>query len=749
MRMPMGRIRAKLVRFNQYQLRLILVCLFTLFGFINLSVLVAPLGEEEKHQRLMRARETDELIEKKAKSTAGVYALARRRVPEDDFLRLRFKLVQRQEEFFSYGHDSDNNIEIRASTISSLAHALDKFYVKECNTKLSSWASRKADMGPGCIAALKAPIVHKEVSARVRYRYYMNQVTWSYSYAWWGWSRWEEELDWMSLAGVNLALAHCGQEEIWFQVWSEILSPQPFRSSEFFTGIAYLAWHRMGNVQSIGYPLRREWMKGQLQLQKKILKRMTELGIQPILPAFNLHIPRQMLENFPRIKFEKASFWSGFFNEKHSGLYRLSAGDPWAERISKLFIEKQLKIYGPGRYFYSVDLFNEMSPNTVDVGQTFRAAAKPVIDADPHAVLVVQMWCFAHDSMAWTPDRVTQFMRSVSPDRVIYLDLHGDKRPQWKRLERVLTRSDQLVWTLLHNFGGTKGMAGALKHIRHQIELALHSKNGIRGLGISMEGIEQNEILYQFVLDQAWDDFENDQWLQQWINARYQVQGNIFFPAWECALSTVYNRPFHLDGWGNTKSIIEERPARDMARDKFQPTVFEYNAQEFRRCVQMFVSAMHQTETGELQSILYDGVDFVRQTISDEAFSNKENIQLLIEDVADILETHWMWKTTMDDVDWDSLNDDEIRDFRLLFTYWSKHTEYLHSYSSRFSADIVKQVYLPRWASWLKGIRHKDSNIEDAWIASEVIKYPAKPNINFTGFLKLADSFFIKVNNRD
>lgn len=42
--------------------------------------------------------------------------------------------------------------------------------------------------------------------------------THSYSYVWWDWARWEKEIDWMALNGLNLALAWNGQEAIWERV---------------------------------------------------------------------------------------------------------------------------------------------------------------------------------------------------------------------------------------------------------------------------------------------------------------------------------------------------------------------------------------------------------------------------------------------------------------------------------------------------------------------------------------------------
>ena len=38
----------------------------------------------------------------------------------------------------------------------------------------------------------------------VKWRYYMNVCTVSYSSAFWSWERWLQELDWMALNGINM-----------------------------------------------------------------------------------------------------------------------------------------------------------------------------------------------------------------------------------------------------------------------------------------------------------------------------------------------------------------------------------------------------------------------------------------------------------------------------------------------------------------------------------------------------------------
>lgn len=60
-----------------------------------------------------------------------------------------------------------------------------------------------------------------------RYRYYQNVCTHSYSFVWWDWARWEQEIDWMALNGINLALAWNGQEAIWQRVCANLAPHTP------------------------------------------------------------------------------------------------------------------------------------------------------------------------------------------------------------------------------------------------------------------------------------------------------------------------------------------------------------------------------------------------------------------------------------------------------------------------------------------------------------------------------------------
>ena len=53
------------------------------------------------------------------------------------------------------------------------------------------------------------------------------------TFAWWDWKRWEKEIDWMALQGINLPLAFTGQEAIWQKVFRVFLFLFISQSSPF------------------------------------------------------------------------------------------------------------------------------------------------------------------------------------------------------------------------------------------------------------------------------------------------------------------------------------------------------------------------------------------------------------------------------------------------------------------------------------------------------------------------------------
>ncbi|MCO5581342.1 hypothetical protein L7F22_035223 [Adiantum nelumboides] len=191
------------------------------------------------------------------------------------------------------------------------------------------------------------------VQRAVPWSYYQNVVTASYSSVWWDWKRWEEEIDWMALQGINLPLAFTGQEAVWQKVF------QGFNLTnndldDFFGGPAFLAWARMGNLHGWGGPLPQEWLDQQLNLQKKIVTYMHRLGMTPVLPAFSGNVPSSLQTVFPSANISQLGDWNTVSGDKRwCCTYLLDPKDELFVDIGKAFVQQQIQEYGAITHVYN------------------------------------------------------------------------------------------------------------------------------------------------------------------------------------------------------------------------------------------------------------------------------------------------------------------------------------------------------------------------------------------------------------
>lgn len=68
----------------------------------------------------------------------------------------------------------------------------------------------------------------------------------------------------------------------------------------------------MGNIRGFGGPLSTNWHNRTIRLQHQILRRMRDLGIVPVLPAFAGHVPRAFVRLFPNANMTKIDPWNQF-----------------------------------------------------------------------------------------------------------------------------------------------------------------------------------------------------------------------------------------------------------------------------------------------------------------------------------------------------------------------------------------------------------------------------------------------------
>ncbi len=559
-----------------------------------------------------------------------------------------------------------------------------------------------------------------------KYRYYINYCTFNYTMAWWDWDRWQKEIDWMALNGINMPLALTGEAAIWQEVYQK-LGFKKDQLKNFFSGPAYFAWLWMGNLDGWGGPLPQHWIDSHKALQKKILAYERALGMTPILPAFTGHVPPAFKKKFPDAELKKTNWGWGF-----KDVYILDASDPLFEKIGKLFIETQTEEYGTD-HLYSADTFNENIPPSND-STYLDAMSKKVYNsmaiADPKAVWVMQGWMFSYNVRFWQPTQIQALLNAVPDDKMIILDLWSEAHPVWNRTEAYYGKP--WVWNMLQNFGGNISLFGRMRHVAYDPAIALHDPDAgnMAGIGLTPEGIEQNPALFQLMTENVWrsEPIKLDRWLHNYARRRYGGTGAAIDAAWQLLKNTVYSGG---KTEGGPESIITGRPTFQK-NTAWTNTTLTYDPMDLVKAWDLFIQSADKYKNSD--GFQYDLVDITRQVLANyatplqqqfvlaweerdkEAFDQYSNAFLtLISDMDALLATRkdfllgpWLadaraWGETDKESDLYEFN---ARD---LITLWGGKNCPLHEYSCRQWSGLLNGFYKPRWEMFFAAI---DSSLQ-------------------------------------
>ncbi|XP_077241702.1 alpha-N-acetylglucosaminidase family / NAGLU family isoform X2 [Tasmannia lanceolata] len=599
------------------------------------------------------------------------------------------------------------------------------------------------------------------VQRPVPWNYYQNVVTSSYSFVWWDWGRWEKEIDWMALQGVNLPLAFTGQEAIWQKVFKNFnISKDDL--NDFFGGPAFLAWARMGNLHGWGGPLRQSWLDQQLALQKLILSRMIELGMTPVLPSFSGNVPAALKDKFPSSIITRLGDWNTVNGDpRWCCTFLLDPSDPLFIEIGEAFIQQQMKEYGDVTDIYNCDTFNENSPPTNDptyISSLGASVFKAMSKGDKDAIWLMQA-----------------LLHSVPFGKMIVLDLFADVKPIWKQSSQFY--GTPYVWCLLHNFGGNIEMYGLLDAISSgPIDARVSQNSTMVGVGMCMEGIEHNPVVYDLMSEMAFRSkkVQVEEWLKSYSQRRYGRADHQSEKVWKILYSTIYNC---TDGIADhNKDFIVELPDydpslksgsdgskgrqmpslsmldrtkrfsfRETNSDLPQPHLW-YSTEEAILALKLFLDSGDNL-AGSL-TYRYDLVDLTRQVLSKlanqvyleavTAFQQKSVKALshqskkfieLIKDIDTLLasDDNFLLGPWLETAKKLAVSQTELRQYewnaRTQVTMWYDNTSTnqskLHDYANKFWSGLLESYYLPRASTYfshlLTSLKENKSFQLEAW----------------------------------
>lgn len=610
-----------------------------------------------------------------------------------------------------------NKVVVRGNNYVSIATGIN-WYLKYYAGINLSWNGMQADL-----PEVLPPVLKKERhETDLKLRYDFNYCTFSYSMAFWDWKRWEQEIDWMALHGINLPLAMVGTDVVWKNVLEELGYTRE-EINAFIAGPGFQAWWLMNNLEGWGGPNPDSWYERQEELQKRILKRMREYGIEPVLPGYSGMVPHNAKDRLG-LNVADPGRWNGYPRPAF-----LQPTDPQFERIAALYYREMTRLYGKASY-YSMDPFHEGGNTSgVDLEAAGKAIWKAMKQANPRAAWVVQ---------AWGANPRPQMIRNLPAGDMVVLDLFSESRPQWGDPASSWYRKEGFgqhdwLFCMLLNYGGNVGLHGKMAHLIEEFYKAKDSSFGktLKGVGMTMEGIENNPVMYELLCELPWREqrFSKDEWLEGYLKARYGKSDSQVSQVWMLLSNTIYNCPAASTQQGTHESILCARPSwKAYQVSSWSEMSDYYDPADVIRAAGMMVEAAERFRGNN--NFEYDLVDIVRQAVAEKGrlmyrvlvdaykagdrelfkLSSDRFLRLiLMQDrllatrpefkVGRWLESARNLGSTEEEKDWYEWN------ARVQITTWGNRVAAddggLHDYAHREWNGLLRDFYYLRWKTWL------------------------------------------------
>lgn len=674
-------------------------------------------------------------------STVHVYELLNRIIPgraSEFHLSLISNTKGNRDEFIVEA--SNGIVDIKGNSKIALTRGI-YYYLRNATHSMVTWSGNHLDL-PKTLPNF--PRI--KITSPYKYRLYYNVCTFGYTSAFWDWNHWQKEIDWMALHGINMPLAMVGQEAIWQEVWKS-LGVSDKDLSNYFTGPAFLPWNRMGNINKHDGPLPQSYINKSQILQKKILHRMRELGMNPVVPAFSGYVPEAITKIYPEAKIIRMKPWDGF--PPDDGTYMLSPLSKHFKEIGKKFIEEYQKVYGHS-HFYLADAFNEMTvpvskenrySELADFG---RAIFNSINNGDSTGVWVMQGWLFHSDASFWDTSSVKAFLKDVPDNRMIIIDLANESFHGWKKLHGFFGK--KWIYSIVHNFGGHNQYFGNLPfYAKNPIAMLSDSTHGnLVGFGLSPEGIENNEVVYELLTDMAWVNKSPNlgNWIANYCLDRYGAYPTHMRKAWKYLLNSIYSTTLEFPHY-----FYQLSPRLSEYNDFLSSASFDSAVVNFFRCADSLsnnklylddaIQMAAQLASTKVDFLLNRAVYWHLNQNYNERDKAFQDAFILLNKIDELLNAHPLYRLKRwvdfarewgnDETESNYYEEDAKRQI----TVWGGPN--LSEYAAKVWNGLIKGYYLQRWKlfadSLRTGSRYNIYNWEEKWVTTPIKHFETKkPN---------------------
>lgn len=605
-------------------------------------------------------------------------------------------------------------------------------YVKSQKAGICSWSGNRFALPEKLSDTGSVTVV-----SPFRHHFYFNVVTYGYTMPYWDWDRWNREIDWMALHGIDMPLALVANEAITVRVL-ERLGLGYDEISDYLVGPAHAPWFRMGNISHHDSPVPEEWHEGQIELMHRILEKMRSLDMSPICPGFAGFVPKAIKRIYPDLELMEMSWSDGSFHN-----WMIDPKNEMFAKIGQMFIEEWEKEFGKCDY-YLVDSFNEMDIPFPPKGDPARYElladyGEKVYDAikagNPDAVWVMQGWMFGYQRHIWDYETLQALVSRVPDDRMLLLDLAADYNKcfwhsefNWEFYKGFFDKP--WVYSVIPNMGGKTGMTGDLEFYANGRLEAMNSANrgNLTAYGFAPEGIENNEVIYELLADGGWtsDRIDLDRWLADYSECRYGAAPQEIKDYWSEIRQGVYgtftDHPRYV--WqfrpGNSK-----RGSINIDDHLFKAIESFASASDDLAGSPLYVVDLEELTAQYLGARMEENIRTIyEKAASGEDFQAEKEAFLEMGMTLDkVLASHpnlklenWIsyarnWGSTGAVADYYEHN------AKRLITVWGPPVD---DYSARIWSGLVRDYYLPRWRKWFSAIENGEefdiAQWEEDWV---------------------------------
>ncbi|MFJ9584176.1 alpha-N-acetylglucosaminidase [Streptomyces acidicola] len=598
-----------------------------------------------------------------------------------------------------------------------------------------NWAGEQTGLLPRDLPGLDGTVTRR---AGVPHRFALNDTNDGYTGAYLDWTYWERELDVLALHGYNEILVYAGADALYHRLFQEFgYDDEELRA--WIPGPAHQPWWLLQNLSGFPHPVSRQLLDARAALGRRIVDRVRELGMTPVLPGYFGTVPPGFAERNQGARTIPQGRWMG--------LARPDWLDPRTDhfaRVADAFYRVQGEMFGGPSTLYKMDLLHEGGePGDVPVGEAAKGVERALHKARPGAVWVI---------LGWQRNPPRALVDAVDKRYMLVVDGLSDRFPTVTDREADWGGTPYAFGSIW-NFGGHTAL-GANTPDWAELYEKWRTKDGskLRGTALMPEAADNNPAAFALFSELPWREGALDlkKWFSEWAHARYGARDPHAEAAWDVLRRTAYGTT-RADRWSEAADgLFGARPSLKAVRAaSWSPKQLRYDPADFEPALTELLKV--RPELRKSSAYHRDLLDVARQALSNrsrvllpdikKAYDTKDAARLdaltdawlsLMDLLDRLLATdsrHLLGRWMADARSWGANAEERERlayDNLSLLTVWGTRAGAdagLRDYANREWAGLVGGLYRLRWSTYFTelkaALRERREPRETDWFALE------------------------------